>query len=81
MTEEEAKALPCIGPHPKNTGRPGPILSDGYQIYVCAGSACMAWRWDYFEYARLGYGAAGPIETPKHIHSKEDGFCGLAGKP
>lgn len=79
MTEAEAKTKPCIGPNPMNTGWLTPPNEQGVSVFVCRGSACMAWR----EY-----------ETPENRQRAEaefrktgarlrlmDGYCGLAGKP
>lgn len=44
----------------------------------CIGSACMAWRWQYF-FMSL------PEENRPHdwktFAAAEEGYCGLAGKP
>lgn len=74
MTEKEAAQMPCIGPHPENTGRRLTPSGSGETIFVCSGSRCgMAWRWLSIgmRYEHTGYGGT----------DRGKGYCGLAGAP
>jgi len=50
---------------------PANTLIDGTRLGACAGSECMAWRWEMVSASQLG-----TIRIP----SKETGYCGLAGE-
>lgn len=86
MTEQEAKTTRCCGPSGcgyqngliVQRDASGEVVSAEPERW-CIGSTCMAWRWNYVEMDRLGV----PLPDPRPVRSydKDDGFCGLAGKP
>lgn len=75
MTEDEAKAAPCVAPNAENVGQS--TMLDGRIVYRCRGGTCMAWRWNYYE-STLG---GDPATQIYRAYSETDGFCGLVGKP
>jgi len=78
MTEDEAKAQPCIGPAPHNTGEMADSVHG--KVYTCRGSACLAWR-DLYETANVREicddASAGTVA--KLV--KAGGYCAWAGRP
>ena len=45
-------------------------------MHMCIGSACMAWRWDDWEFF-----SEGKMKAIEADPSLQEGFCGLAGGP
>lgn len=62
MTEEEAKTKICCGP-PQAAAQLMGELRKGIAA-KCAGSFCMAWRWDYDEYGDASEGFCGLAGRP-----------------
>jgi hypothetical protein len=72
MTEDEAKTKICCGP-PQVAAQ----MMRARPAY-CAGSACMAWRWN----VEKGYQQMAADWTPADTtKTAPHGFCGLAGRP
>lgn len=79
MTEAQARAKPCIGPCPSNTGvylRATDARGAEEWRYYCAGSACLAWRWEM-----VTHYANGGAHVSGHSISSTNGYCSFAGKP
>ena len=96
MTEDEAKTKPCIGPAPANTGIKMAERKEGYFVYGCAGSACLAWREDKdgAEWSNRKITDGAPpggdwfqtqpsADGDTHITWKRNphGYCGLVNRP
>ena len=90
MTEEEAKTKRCCGPYDAGLAvlrsETVEIMRDEKTVdrleqhitvkdRMCAGAACMAWRWNYISYVLPDTGE--PSISAKIVH----GHCGLAGRP
>jgi hypothetical protein len=82
MTEDEAKTKSCCGPP---TVAIATLIASGLEMEgptakgECAGSACMAWRWDTDAWT-LAFDDKGPL-TRRKDYDEPQGYCGLAGRP
>ena len=91
-TEADARTMRCCGS--EGCGRAAPTVAIdgevvGHEPRMCAGSACMAWRWapdetkfsDSSVVKHPHYRVTPMQDSPGHFINEPEGFCGLAGKP
>lgn len=86
MNEDEAKTMRCCGPSGCGISLDSPDAfkqTTGARHYArfCIGSACMAWRLKNASNLTMADFDKLTPEERKDMRIKNEGYCGLAGKP